>query len=190
MPPKRAAPSTSSSTSKRSKPTPPAVVTAGKSILTLASSTPANSDLILTSQQAWDLVAYTLHLESSSSTPGPAELSTSELNQKVSQLQGLVARGIEKLLKWKPSCKTSSATYSFEGICADPRVMAKMLGVEDATRFKAKKYTVEQFQDYIVEKSVYGNSRYTNLYLCGNVNLRWNHETGEYKWSGKYGISR
>jgi len=42
--------------------------------------------------------------------------------------------------QWKPSCKTSSATFSFEGICADARIMAKMLGVEDATKFKAKRY--------------------------------------------------
>jgi hypothetical protein len=41
--------------------------------------------------------------------------------------------------KWKPSCKTNTAAFSFEGICADPRVMANMLGVEDATKFKVKK---------------------------------------------------
>ena len=158
MPPKRTASSsaTTSSRTKRARASAaaaePLVVTCGKGVLAHAASltsdtpsdaesdsgTPPPPELTLTSTQAHDLVAYARHLEVQLSAAS-GELSADELETEVSKLRGLVARGIEKLMKWKPSCKNNSAAYSFEGICANPKIIEAMVGAQGGKSFKAKK---------------------------------------------------
>jgi hypothetical protein len=158
---------------------------------------PWGPDVTLTVAEADALLAYVQHPEEELEATKPPELTPSELSGKVSQLQGVVVRGIErfsrcvcldcggedvraKFAQPKLSCKTNSAVFSFEGICAHPRVLAAMLGVEDVTKFKTEKsvprdthgkavtdcgfgrykYTADQFQDEIMEQSVRGSARY------------------------------
>jgi len=43
------------------------------------------------------------------------ELSADKLKDEVTKHQGVIRRGIEKRLRWKPIRESSTATYSFEG---------------------------------------------------------------------------
>jgi hypothetical protein len=66
--------------------------------------------------------------------------------------------------------------------------MAALLQVPDATKFKTKKWTSSEFEETVLNGAMLEKSvRYSSLFINGNVNLRWNPETGEYKFSGRYG---
>lgn len=49
------------------------------------------------------------------------------------------------------------------------------------------RYAHEEFEEKVIMGEIRGTVRYSSLYLTGNVNLHWNKETGEYKFTGKYG---
>lgn len=59
-------------------------------------------------------------------------------------------------LQWKPSCKTNNAKFSYDGVCADPKVFAAMLGLESPVKFKAKKMPKDEFEGAVgdIENSV------------------------------------
>lgn len=83
------------------------------------------------------MVAYIRHLE------GAAEankLTPEQISEEASKLRGVITRGIEKQMKWSAGCKHNAASFAFEGICSRPEVMARVVGVEDAGKFKMKKY--------------------------------------------------
>lgn len=79
-----------------------------------------------------------------------------------------------------------------------------MLKLDGPPTFKAKKFTVDEFQGMVgyIDKSVryvyfstvqldfiliYGICSYDTLRVTSDVNVRWNPETGEFKVSGSYG---
>ncbi|CAE6469325.1 unnamed protein product [Rhizoctonia solani] len=121
----------------------------------------------------------------SSSKPAPPPKTVEQVSAEAERVIGQIDRGISKLMVWKANCKTGSAKFSYDGICTDPRVFGKVLGLDGPPTFKAKKYTKEEFEELIgeVSKSV----RYDTLYLTGPVNLRYNSATGEFKFTGSYG---
>ncbi|CAE6440380.1 unnamed protein product [Rhizoctonia solani] len=121
----------------------------------------------------------------STSKAAPPPKTPEQVLAEAERITNQINRGISKLMAWKPSCKTGSAKYAFDGVCTDPRVFGKALGLDGPPNFKAKKYTKEEFEDLVgsISKSI----RYDTLYLSGPVNLRYNPSTGEFKISGSYG---
>ena len=109
----------------------------------------------LTAKQAADMVAYTRQLEEKA---GGKKLTDSEMQEQLCNLRVMIKRGIEKQLtvrvlhsvwgkelmysQWKASCARNATKYSFEGMCANPAVIAAMRKVSDVTKFKQKKYVV------------------------------------------------
>ena len=59
-------------------------------------------------------------------------------------------------LQWKPSCKTGSAKWVYDGVCTDPNVFGALMGLNGPPTWKQKKLTVAEFEDLFgrVEGSV------------------------------------
>lgn len=51
--------------------------------------------------------------------------------------------------QWKPSCKTGSAKWSYDGICPDPEVFGALLGLGGPPKFKMKKFSTDEFQKLV-----------------------------------------
>ncbi|KAI0635082.1 hypothetical protein C8Q77DRAFT_1054993 [Trametes polyzona] len=116
--------------------------------------------------------------------PKPAK-SQAELETAAEKIRRAAQSGIKKQMSWKPSCKTGSAKFSYDGICADPEVFGVLLGLGGPPTFKMKKFSTDEFQRLVgpIQSSV----RYDTLYITGKeVTVRWS-ETGEFKFSGTYG---
>ncbi|KAI0708067.1 hypothetical protein C8T65DRAFT_213408 [Cerioporus squamosus] len=115
----------------------------------------------------------------------PAAKSPAELEAAAEKLRRAAVSGIKKQMSWKPSCKTGSAKWSYDGICTDPQVFGALLGLGGPPTFKMKKFSAEEFQNALghIESSV----RYDTLYITSKeVTVRWS-DTGEFKFSGTYG---
>ena len=52
-------------------------------------------------------------------------------------------------LQWKPSCKTGSAKWTYDGICPDPAVFGAVMGLDGPPTFKMKKITIADFQNLV-----------------------------------------
>ncbi|GJE92305.1 hypothetical protein PsYK624_084590 [Phanerochaete sordida] len=118
----------------------------------------------------------------------PAQKTPEQLAVAAEKIRKAAVAGIKKQMSWKPSCKTNSAKFVYDGVCADPEVFGYLFKLGGPPKWKMKKYTREEFEDLFGE--VKGAVRYNALYISsGGVNVRWS-ETGEFKLSGSYGISR
>ncbi|KAI0826699.1 hypothetical protein BC628DRAFT_1373770 [Trametes gibbosa] len=111
--------------------------------------------------------------------------SQAELEAAADKLRRAAQSGIKKQMSWKPSCKTGSAKWSYDGICADPEVFGCLMGLGGPPKFKMKKFSTDEFQRLV--GPIQGSVRYDTLYITSNeVTVRWS-ETGEFKFSGSYG---
>nr|GAT53382.1 predicted protein [Mycena chlorophos] len=88
-------------------------------------------------------------------------------------------------MSWKPSCKTGSAKWSYDGACTDPAVFAAMLELSAPPKWKMHKYTTDEFQNIMGD--IYSSVRYDTLRLTGGVNVRYQADEGTFKFSGSYG---
>ncbi|KAF9262957.1 hypothetical protein L218DRAFT_959775 [Marasmius fiardii PR-910] len=61
-------------------------------------------------------------------------------------------------MKWKPSCKTGSSKWSYDGVCNSPAVFGAMPKLGGPPAFKAKKMSAEDFQG--IMGSIRGHARY------------------------------
>ncbi|KAG8720163.1 hypothetical protein FRC08_001053 [Ceratobasidium sp. 394] len=124
----------------------------------------------------------------SSGQPAPPPKTPQQIQAEVERIADMVNKGIRKQMSWKPSCKHGGATYAFDGVCPDPRVFGALLKLDGPPKFKMRKYPKDEFQDMVgdIEKSV----RYDTLYLTSDVNVRYNPDTGEFKTSGSYGVTK
>ncbi|KAF7792824.1 hypothetical protein EIP86_003924 [Pleurotus ostreatoroseus] len=110
------------------------------------------------------------------------KMSAEELESSADKIKRAAVAGIKKQMSWKPSCKTNSAKWSYDGICANPEVFGVLLGLGKAPTFKMKKMSKEEFQEHIGYIS--SSARYNDLHITGkDVNIRWS-DTGEFKFSG------
>ncbi|KAI0082538.1 hypothetical protein K474DRAFT_533127 [Panus rudis PR-1116 ss-1] len=139
-----------------------------------------------------DLAQYARNLEgrvaSASVVSAPAVKSQAELEEAAEKIRRAAVAGIKKQMSWKPSCKTGSAKWSYDGICPDPNVFGMLMGEDKAPTWKQKKLTADEFQRIMGD--ITASVRYDTLYLTGNnVNVRWSN-TGEFKFSGTYGLIR
>lgn len=58
--------------------------------------------------------------------------------------------------QWKPTCKTGSAKWAYDGVCSDPLIFGTLLGLGDPPNFKTRRVPVEEFDDLLggIEGSV------------------------------------
>ncbi|KAH9919463.1 uncharacterized protein BXZ73DRAFT_52546 [Epithele typhae] len=121
----------------------------------------------------------------SAAAPAPAAKTKAQLEADAEKLRRAVVSGIKKQMSWKPSCKTGSAKWLYDGICPDPEVFGVLLGLGGPPTFKQKKVPLEDFEKCMGE--ITGSVRYDTLFITsGHVNVRWS-DTGEFKISGTYG---
>ncbi|KAF9070106.1 hypothetical protein BDP27DRAFT_1159413, partial [Rhodocollybia butyracea] len=110
-----------------------------------------------------------------------------ELESAAEKVRKAAVSGIRKQMTWKPTCKSNTAKWSYDGLCADPEIFGVMMGLGGPPTWKVKKFSVENFQNALghIEASV---RFYDNLSITGtDVNVRYNAESGEFKFSGTYG---
>ncbi|KAI0701681.1 hypothetical protein C8Q76DRAFT_633436 [Earliella scabrosa] len=119
--------------------------------------------------------------------PKPVK-SQAELEAAADKLRKAAVSGIKKQMSWKPSCKTGSAKWSYDGICADPEVFGVLMNLGGPPTFKMKKFSVADFENCLggISASV-RYVPYDTLYITSKeVTVRWS-DTGEFKFSGSYG---
>ncbi|KAI0765052.1 hypothetical protein C8Q74DRAFT_1164867, partial [Fomes fomentarius] len=111
--------------------------------------------------------------------------SQAELEAAAEKLRKAAVSGIKKQMSWKPSCKTGSAKWSYDGICSDSEVFGVLMNLGGPPTFKMKKFSVEEFEKCL--GGISASVRYDTLYITSKeVTVRWS-ETGEFKFSGSYG---
>jgi len=132
------------------------------------------------------IALYVKDLQEGGTQSGSAPSKSKEqLDAAAEKIRKAAVSGIEKQMTWKPSCKTGSAKFSYDGVCADPEIFGHMLGLGGPPKFKMKKYPIDEFDD--IMGGIRGSARYDHLCLRGNnVTVRWS-ESGEFKMSGTYG---
>ncbi|KAH9846399.1 hypothetical protein C2E23DRAFT_907826 [Lenzites betulinus] len=112
--------------------------------------------------------------------------SQAELEAAADKIRHAAQSGIKKQMSWKPSCKTGTAKWSYDGICVDPEVFGCLLGLGGPPTFKMKKFSTNEFERLV--GPIKGSVRYSALYIrSSEVTVRWS-ETGEFKFSGSYGV--
>ncbi|VDB96593.1 unnamed protein product [Peniophora sp. CBMAI 1063] len=119
------------------------------------------------------------------SAPKPKK-NAEQLEKDVEKIKTAAYRGIKAQFKWRPSCKTGGARWSYDGFCPDPEVFARMMGLEGPPKWKQKKFGKDEFEDRIGR--IVGSARYNDMYILGDVNVRYNGESGEFKMTGSYGV--
>ncbi|EIW55792.1 uncharacterized protein TRAVEDRAFT_152343 [Trametes versicolor FP-101664 SS1] len=111
--------------------------------------------------------------------------SPAELEAAADKIRRAAQSGIKKQMTWKPSCKTGSAKFSYDGICPDPEVFGALMGLGGPPKFKMKKFSTDEFQKLV--GPVEGSVRYDTLHITSSeVTVRWS-DSGEFKFSGSYG---
>ncbi|KAG8731667.1 hypothetical protein FRC11_002999 [Ceratobasidium sp. 423] len=115
----------------------------------------------------------------------PPPKTAEQLAADVERLKTIINRGVTKQMSWKPSCRDGGARFAFDGLCADPRVFGALFRLGGPPKWKAKKFNRDEFEEFVGD--VRGYARYSTLKLMSDVNIRYNHETGEFKVSGSYG---
>lgn len=136
------------------------------------------------------LAEYAQSLETSQQSKGgaaaPKENSEEEIKAEVAKLSRACVSQITKQMKWKDSCKSGTAKWSYDGICADPVVFGAMLGLKGPPNWKMKKIPKQEFEQCV--GPIEASARYSELRITSSeVNVRWNPDTKEFKFSGSYG---
>lgn len=70
-------------------------------------------------------------------------------------------------MQWKLSCKTGSAKWVYDGVCADPAIFGAFLGLDGPPTFKTKKIPKGEFQDLVGDLCV--SIRYVALDLLSTT---------------------
>jgi hypothetical protein len=117
-----------------------------------------------------ELAHYARFLEDQLAKSKPAKKSPQDLSAAVGMLKSAAVSGIKKQMsvrsllphglvlsstyfyvctQWKPSCKTASAKWAYDGVCSDPIVFGMLLGLDGPPTFKTKKYTVDEFKNLV-----------------------------------------
>ncbi|KAI0065723.1 hypothetical protein BV25DRAFT_1798013, partial [Artomyces pyxidatus] len=132
------------------------------------------------------LAEYARELEGALANGGTAPKTQEQLEAAAEKIRKAAASGIKSQMKWRPSCKDGGARWSYDGICADPAVFGALMGLGGPPTFKMKKFKTDEFQSRIGR--IKASARYNDMYIISeDVNVRWS-ETGEFKFSGLYGV--
>ncbi|KAJ3910369.1 hypothetical protein F5879DRAFT_487962 [Lentinula edodes] len=145
------------------------------------------------SDAAVTLAGYTKQLEvalgealkSSGGIPAAEPKTGVELTAAAGKIRKAAVSGIKKQMSWKPSCKTNSSKWSYDGLCADRHVFATVLRLDGPITWKMKKFTKDEFENAL--GNITASVRYDTLRITSDINVRYNSESGEFKFSGSYG---
>ncbi|KAG6813428.1 hypothetical protein H0H92_011125 [Tricholoma furcatifolium] len=96
-----------------------------------------------------DLAQYARGLEDQLEAQKPKEKSPEQLQAEADKLRAAVRSSIRKQMTWKPSCKTGSARFVFDGVCADAAVFGAFLGLDGPPKWKTKKIPKDDFEDLV-----------------------------------------
>ncbi|KAM5532112.1 hypothetical protein V8D89_014205 [Ganoderma adspersum] len=109
-----------------------------------------------------------------------------DLETAAEKLRKAAVSGIKKQMSaWKPSCKTGSAKWVYDGVCSDPEVFGSLMRLGGPPTFKMKKFSVDEFEKCL--GALRGSVQFDTLYITSkDVTVRWS-DTGEFKFSGSYG---
>ncbi|CAA7258576.1 unnamed protein product [Cyclocybe aegerita] len=131
------------------------------------------------------LVQYARDLEQEVAALKPKAKSPQELAAAADKLANAARSGIRKQLTWKPTAKSGTARWLYDGVCNDPEVFGAMLNLGGPPTFKAKKMPKEEFENLIGDLDV--AIRYDTLRINSDVNISWKPADGTFKFSGTYG---
>ena len=109
----------------------------------------------------------------------PAE----ELEKDVNRLKSIIPRNISALMKWRPSCVTRNAKFSYE--CAMSPAVFECIFKQRSDRKMIRIKSQELF-DALGQK-IFGQARYDTLFMSDNVTLRFDAGRGSLIISGSYG---
>ncbi|KAF5388430.1 hypothetical protein D9615_000671 [Tricholomella constricta] len=183
---KRKSDASTSASAKKARPALDAAADSVRSILTDPTDFPVPQSEDAVRRLFLTLAQYARSLEEQVEASKPKERSTQELNAAAVKLRAAARSGIRKQMTWKPSCKTGTAKWAYDGVCADPAVFGAFLGLDGPPTFKTKKIPRDEFVNLIGDLSV--AIRYDTLRVTSNdVNIRWNATDGTFKCSGSYG---
>ena len=157
--------------------------------------TSASQDKLYTSDEIHALSraaleAHCMHLQQtltslSSPLSDPTAMSQEDLAPKLATLRKIITAQLCKALKWTPSCKRGTATFTQQFPCSAQMFLAF---IGEPKMAKAKRYEAGVFQDDILMRDVSASVRYGHLYLKDNVGVRFDDEEGVLKINGKYGV--
>ncbi|KII95287.1 hypothetical protein PLICRDRAFT_86682 [Plicaturopsis crispa FD-325 SS-3] len=149
---------------------------------------PVPDDADATRQALVDLATYARSLEGGGGAGAskPAPKTKEQIEEAAEKVRKAARSGIRKQMTWKPSCKTGSARWVYDGVCNDAEVFGALLGLGGPPTFKMKKIPKADFEDAIGDLNV--SIRYDTLSISGSeVTVRWQPDEGTFKFSGTYG---
>ncbi|KAF2821821.1 hypothetical protein CC86DRAFT_410900 [Ophiobolus disseminans] len=155
-----------------------------------SSSTPALTEDQLNDMSKQELVLHSIRLQEQltsalSAVPKPKSMSTTELVEKSIKARNVLSKGIEKQMKWTPSCKLGKSHFVYDGQVTDERIFKPMLGLPASHDKKAFKMSASDFDDKV--GSPQASVRYGWLEFSGKtVNIRWDPEEKSFKVSGTW----
>ncbi|KAF8267203.1 hypothetical protein EI94DRAFT_1683951 [Lactarius quietus] len=124
--------------------------------------------------------------KSSGGTPVAKQKTRAELEAAAEKIRKTAVSGITKQMTWRPSCKTNTAKWLYDGLCADPDVFGTLMGLDGPPTWKIKKLPKETFEGLL--GGISAPARFCTLSLTGTeVNVRYYPDSGEFKFSGTYG---
>ncbi|KAG5639697.1 hypothetical protein H0H81_005880 [Sphagnurus paluster] len=133
-----------------------------------------------------ELAHYARSLEDQIESSKPKPMSAVEIGAAADKLRAAARSGIRKQMTWKPTCKTGTAKWVYDGVCADPIVFGAFLGLDGPPGFKTKKMPKDEFEDLVGDLHV--PIRYDTLRITSaDVNIRLSEADGTFKCSGTYG---
>ncbi|KAL9616530.1 MAG: hypothetical protein Q9204_008568 [Flavoplaca sp. TL-2023a] len=134
------------------------------------------SQILTTSHQA---------LPSPPATPG---LTPEEVHHKASKARDMMAKGIKSQMKWKPSCKTGGARFSYSGVVASPQVFLKLFRLGADWKKKQLQFDPADFQ-HTTGTDISTSIRYGRLNVTGkNVTVRWVPNESTFTVTGSYSL--
>ncbi|KAJ7879165.1 hypothetical protein B0H13DRAFT_2543841 [Mycena leptocephala] len=142
----------------------------------------------LDASEARTVAEYARWLEGEVVAMKPKERSPEDIARAAEKLRSACVSGIKKQMTWKPSCKSGSAKWSYDGVCSDPAVFGSLLNLSGPPKWKMQKYTVPEFEAFM--GSIEASVRYDSLELMANVTVRYQPDEGTFKMSGSYGAPR
>ncbi|KAK4543160.1 hypothetical protein LTR36_005938 [Oleoguttula mirabilis] len=93
-------------------------------------------------------------------------MSDSQVTQKVEQARKLMIKGIESQMRWKASCKTGVAKFSYSGAVPSTRVFNELMGQPADSKKKMFTFTPATFCD-AANVEITASARYSHLSLTG-----------------------
>ncbi|KAJ7822952.1 hypothetical protein B0H13DRAFT_1919869 [Mycena leptocephala] len=133
----------------------------------------------LDASEARTIAEYARWLEGEVAAMKPKERSPEDIARAAEKLRSACVSGIKKQMTWKPSCKSGSAKWSYDGVCSDPAVFGSLLNLSAPPKWKMQKYTVPEFEAFM--GSIEASVRYDSLELMANVTVRYQPTKGPSK---------